>query len=326
MMAPDVTKKKNVGPWDLRALQATPTIERKGTRRVQEFDRSILVSELYFEVAPFLGRPARAFGWLAMPEAPMGKLPAMLLIHGGGGTAIEQWAREWASRGFVALAINLYGQGPDRRRLPDGGCDWSDMDRAFEFTCGVGNSWVYQAVAAGIRAVAALRALPEVDPQQVGVTGVSWGGYLTNTIMCVDDHVALGIPVCGCGFDRRTGNHPDAPPEKRKRVFDLFDASNFSNRCTKPVLWAGGIWDPPPDQLMNCYQAVPDHRKTLSIRLVPHHNYPAYRRRRSPTRRRRCKMRNGPSESTGPFRISRPIPTPAWSGGPRRAPRRSWMS
>lgn len=265
-----------VGSWDLHELQRAPQFERLGNRRVQEFDRSILVSELYFEVAPFLGKPARAFGWLAMPEAPAGKLPAMLLIHGGGGTAIEQWARDWASRGFAALAIDLYGQGPDRKRLPDGGCDWSDMELAFGLGGGVDNSWIYQAVAAGIRAVSVLRAQPEVNPQQLGVTGVSWGGYLTNTIMCVDDHVALGIPVCGCGFDRRAGNLANASPEQRRRVFELFDASNYSDRCAKPVLWVGGVSDPPPDQLMKCYNAVPDQRKTLSIRLVPGHNHPAY--------------------------------------------------
>jgi cephalosporin-C deacetylase-like acetyl esterase len=87
-----------------------PSFERVRTRRVQEFDRSILVSELYLEVAPFLGKPARAFGWLAMPEASKEKLPATLLIHGGGGIVIEQWSREWASCGFAALAIDLYGK------------------------------------------------------------------------------------------------------------------------------------------------------------------------------------------------------------------------
>jgi dienelactone hydrolase len=103
----------------------------------------------------------------------------MLLLHGGGGTAVEHWARQWASRGFAAMAIDLYGQGPDRRRLPDGGCDWSDLDLAFEYSRGVENHWIYQSVATSIRAVAALRALPEINPSKVGVTGVSWGGYLT---------------------------------------------------------------------------------------------------------------------------------------------------
>jgi cephalosporin-C deacetylase-like acetyl esterase len=243
---------------------------------VREFDRAIVVSELYFQAEPFLSRGARSFGWLAMPQDPAEKLPAMLLIHGGGGTAIEVWARQWAARGFAALAIDLYGNGPGRQRLPDGGCDWSDMNVAFEFTQGVENSWIYQSVANCIRAVSVLSSLPEINADQVGVSGVSWGGYLTSTIMCVDDRVGLGIPVCGCGFDHRAGNAIDATAEKRERVYQLFDASNSITRCMKPVLFVGGIWDPPPDQLMSCYHAIPDARKTLSIRLHRHHNDAGY--------------------------------------------------
>ena len=37
------------------------------------------------------------------------------------GTAFKEWAELWARRGYVALAMDLAGQGPDRKRLPDGG-------------------------------------------------------------------------------------------------------------------------------------------------------------------------------------------------------------
>src|SRR5687767_8676611 len=113
-----------VGPWDLAALQETPPFERRRVGIVRDGAGRSILDEVYFQVQPFLGRPARACGYLAIPDAATEKLPAMLLIHGGGGMARPHWARYWAARGYAALAIDLYGQGPNRQRLPDGGCDW----------------------------------------------------------------------------------------------------------------------------------------------------------------------------------------------------------
>ena len=46
-----------------------------------------------------------------------GPLPAMVLVHGGGGKAFREWAELWAERGYVALAMDLAGHGPDGKRL-----------------------------------------------------------------------------------------------------------------------------------------------------------------------------------------------------------------
>ncbi len=52
--------------------------------------------------------------------------PAVVLVHGGGGKAFEEWARLWAERGYAAIAMDLGGCGPDRKPLPDGGPNQSD--------------------------------------------------------------------------------------------------------------------------------------------------------------------------------------------------------
>lgn len=43
----------------------------------------------------------------------------------------------------------------------------------------VQDQWTYHAVAAAVRGHSLLRSFPGVDANRIGVTGISWGGYLT---------------------------------------------------------------------------------------------------------------------------------------------------
>ena len=94
-----------VGPWDL-ALTQRPVVVTHGTR-------TGLVEDLYCEGEPRNGKPTRVFAYLGRPATNTDrKLPAMLLVHGGGGKAFREWAEHWAQRGYVALAMDLSGNGP----------------------------------------------------------------------------------------------------------------------------------------------------------------------------------------------------------------------
>ena len=109
------------GPWDLGGLRQVPkvtTIQQAGT-----------LTSLYYEGEPYQQRPTRIFAYLARPATTAGRLPAMVLVHGGGGTAFKEWAELWAKRCYVALAMDLAGRGPDRQRLPDGSPDQDDKAR-----------------------------------------------------------------------------------------------------------------------------------------------------------------------------------------------------
>src|SRR6185312_8361701 len=98
------------GPWALEELRKAPkvTVAKKGA-----------TSAIYYESVPYKGKPTRVFAYLARPEKAEGKLPAMVLVHGGGGKAFREWAELWARRGYVALAMDLAGHGPNGKRLPD---------------------------------------------------------------------------------------------------------------------------------------------------------------------------------------------------------------
>ena len=68
-----------------------------------------------YEGPAYQGKPMRVFPYYGVPSVNDGtergdkKLPAMVLIHGGGGTAFDRWVKLWNSRGFAAIAMDLCG-------------------------------------------------------------------------------------------------------------------------------------------------------------------------------------------------------------------------
>ena len=92
--------------WDLEALSTPPKqvaaegFEAEGLKAV------------YYEGLPWKGKPTRVFAWVGLPKTDGAKVPAMVLIHGGGGTAFSDWAKLWTGRGYAAIAMDLCGAVP----------------------------------------------------------------------------------------------------------------------------------------------------------------------------------------------------------------------
>jgi hypothetical protein len=61
------------------------------------------------------GRPEDVFAYLGLPNGtpPTGGWPAVVLVHGGGGTAFPQAVKYWNQKGFAAIAMDLEGHLPD---------------------------------------------------------------------------------------------------------------------------------------------------------------------------------------------------------------------
>jgi dienelactone hydrolase len=257
------------GPWDLDALRRTPkvTIAEEG---------QALVS-LYYEGEPYQGKPARVFAYLARPAKAEGKRPGMVLVHGGGGTAFREWAELWAARGYVALAMDLAGQGPDRKRLPDGGPGQGDADKFGPSE--VKDFWTYHAVAAVLRGASLLAARPEVDPERIGVTGISWGGYLTCIVAGLDDRLKVAVPVYGCGFIHDNSawlpTFEKMSPQKRKLWVDHFEPSRYLGQARMPVLFVNGTNDfaYPLDSYQKSYRLVKERALCVTVNMP--HSHPA---------------------------------------------------
>ena len=260
-------------PWDLKVLGQPPkwnALERPSAPGLKA---------VFFTGAPYKGRPTRVFAWLGIPAVKPGqKVPGMVLVHGGGGTAFEEWVRLWVGRGYAAIAMDTCGQIPvgtyghwvrDDQGGPPGWGGYDQIDAPRQ------DQWAYHAVADAILAHSLLRSLPEVDPERTGVTGISWGGYLTCILAGVDPRFKLAAPVYGCGFTDQhafAGSVTNLGPERAARWMAWWDPSSYLDKAPMPMLWVTGSNDfaYTPNALQLSYR-LPRGPRFLCVRLrMPH--------------------------------------------------------
>jgi len=265
--------------WDLQHLSAAPE-----TWDAEGFTADG-VRALFYRGEPYQGAPTRVFAWLGLPVVPPGTtVPAMVLVHGGGGTAFASWVQRWTARGYAAIAMDCCGalprkvlsdgkEGKEWQRNPQGGPrGWGGFD---QIDAPRTDQWTYHAVAAAILAHSLLRAQPMVDPGRIGLTGISWGGYLTCLIASNDARFRFAVPVYGCGF---TNEHTFAPSvlglgaERARRWMQWWDPSSYLARAAMPFCWITGSNDFAYtfNALQKSYR-LPSGPRTLAIRLrMPH--------------------------------------------------------
>jgi dienelactone hydrolase len=235
------------GPmWDLAALAAAPKTYPAEPIRADG------MKAIFFDGLPYQGKPTRVFAWLGLPKLEPGKkAPGIVLVHGGGGTAFEPWVRLWTERGYAAIAMDTCGAIPlhtaDPKKWqrqdaggPPGWGGWDQIDAPRE------DQWTFHAVADAILANSLLRSQPGVDPDRIGITGISWGGYLTCIIAGVDERFKFAAPVYGCGF---TNEHGFADrvnalgPDRAARWMRWWDPSTYLPAAKMPILWVDGTND-----------------------------------------------------------------------------------
>jgi len=249
------------------------------------------VKQLFYSGPAYRGRPTEVFACYGVPEgaSPERPVPGVVLVHGGGATALADWVALWVKRGYAAISMDTCGCVPgwavcpyfnrNWPKHPAGGpSGWSETMR--EAALPVEEQWPYHAVHAVTAAHTLLRSLPGVDSGRIGVTGISWGGVLTCLAAGVDPRYKFAIPVYGCGFFDAPGgvlgyDNPLVTPELRKRWFELWDPGHRLDRVTAPVLFFSGSNDSafPFDALARSYRTVPGEGKRLSVRLAYPHNH-----------------------------------------------------
>ena len=269
-----------VGPmWDMTELSKTPA-----TYPAEGFEEKDGARPVFYDGVPYKGRPTRVFAWIGLPKMEPGqKVPGMVLVHGGGGTAFASWVKVWTDRGYAAISMDTCGCVPkgtyanwDRHQWggPAGWGGWGQINWART------DQWTYHAVAAAALGHSLLRSLPEVDPDRIGLTGISWGGYLTCIIAGVDHRYKFAVPVYGCGFTNEhnfAGSVKGLGEEGAARWMRWWDPSVYLKDVSYPTLWVTGTNDfaytfP---ALQRSYR-LPQAPQALCVRVrMPHGHGPA---------------------------------------------------
>ncbi len=162
------------------------TLQRDGYR----------VDKVVFQTLPGILMTANAY----VPDAP-GKHPAILCVHGHWQGAkqdpvVQARCIGAAKLGFFVLVVDAFGAG-ERGIGKALGEYHGAMTGATLLPIGLPLSGLQ--VYENVRAVDYLRTRPEVDGQQIGITGASGGGNQTMYAGAWDERLKAVVPVCSVG-------------------------------------------------------------------------------------------------------------------------------
>lgn len=196
------------------------------------------------------------FAYLGIPKnaCPQAPVPAIVLVHGGGGQAYLPWVKMWMDRGYAAIAMSTRGFYPKAinagsRQSDDPGyrhgmydsfvkpgyVDSPNENAMADHDLPLPQRWITHALVKVIHAHNLLRSLPQVDNSKIGINGISWGGIITSIVMTHDPRFAFAIPVYGSGYLKEAltymGPKFQNPANVQYRTEDRFEQVSI------PVLW-----------------------------------------------------------------------------------------
>lgn len=266
-------------PWNLQELLQTPGTAPTDSCNLPGF------KAFFYEGIEYKTKPTKVFAYYKTPagSAPKGGWPAVVCVHGGGGTAFPEWVQAWVDRGYAAIAMDLeghlpIGNFPNRQWHADAGpsriTTFGDIELADR------EQWFYHAVADVIRANSLLRSFPEINSSKIGVHGISWGAVITSTVMGLDDRFSFAVPVYGCGFlyESVAANFEKyfkVMTEEQLHAYKTkWDPSLYIPYTKMPVLWYNGTNDGAfPLDIWKKSIALDTAQKYLSVPVTSEHGH-----------------------------------------------------
>lgn len=248
------------------------------------------IKALWYEGAKYKGKPTKVFAYIGFPKMNEGEqVPAVVLVHGGGGHAYAEWIKVWNQRGYAAIAMDTTGYVPSDRCKGLTGIENGPNEEYVRelygeladehYILGPNNDgmrncdfpmeeqWMYHAIVDTILAHNILREDTRIDRNKIGICGVSWGGIITSLAIGYDTRYAFAIPIYGSAYLGEALTKVTSAFQEKK-VTQLWSAEKRLDKVKFPVLWLCGL----TDQCFRCwsnshsYLATKQQGSVLSIR------------------------------------------------------------
>lgn len=229
------------------------------------------IKALWIDSVSLNGKKTKVFAYLGFPSLTdkSNPVPAVILNHGGMGFAFYEWVQLWNERGYAAIAIANTGYYPKQFGMKNSldAANWChDLDsyltwckthyektsnnniltdtwslppdNTFSLTAteDIENTWMYHALSQIIITNNLLRNDPRIDSSKIGIIGVSWGSFLTTSVLCHDKRFAFAIPVYGSGY-LKNGKGVFKNNFECEKAVDLWDITSELKYVNLPILW-----------------------------------------------------------------------------------------
>ncbi len=182
-------------------------LDGSGERRLSQFNDALLAAIRPRPAEPvrFTSKDGAAVeGWVILPAStdPSARVPLILAIHGGPhgayGNDFSVQFQVWAATGYAVLYTNPRGSTEyGEKHLWDTWGGWGGRD--------------YEDVMAGVDYVVARY---PVDPKRLGVTGYSYGGFLTNWV--ITQTTRFSAAIVGAGISNWVSDYGTADIPRTK--------------------------------------------------------------------------------------------------------------
>ena len=232
-------------------------------------------------------REARICGWYLAPEG-QGPFPALVQYHGYSGSKGEiHGLLMWALQGYAVAAVDVRGQsGNSNDPAPYTGGHVSGW-----MTMGIMDprEYYYRGVFVDcVRALDFAVSRGEVDPEHMGIMGVSQGGGLTLAVAALDHRPILAMPEVPylCHYKRAVEMATGGPyleisnylhrwPDREQQVWRTLsycDNLNLASEIECPILMTVGLIDEicPPSTVYATFNKITAPKE---MKVYPYHKH-----------------------------------------------------
>ena len=227
--------------FDVKALSSTP-LHPRVLRTVEK--NGILTEVVRFHSEMDGRKDVDIFAFFSYPKGAH-KLPAFIWNQGGLAQASPEATASPAARGYAVLCIDF--PQPTYRSTGD-----YPINTGLYVGADPRKAPIYHGVVALLKAVSYLETRPEVDRNDIGMAGASWGGFFTTLMVGIDPRLKVGSCLYGCGSLQlgnawwdgvsRSSREPVGPAERERWRTTLDPAWRLPTKKT-PIGWVTGTND-----------------------------------------------------------------------------------